>query len=181
MKYLILFLTVLFVPFAAQAEPQTFMSAEYAPYSKHLTDDDAPRGGYNEDNHIVTFKVGREHTLNEEWRVNYAAGYSIFNNSYDQTSHGLGGGLEGLYTLTPNLAAYGGADIGLVSGYDGYVDDDYVILGELIPFVALNAGAEYKFPGKFPAIRGGIKYVPASVVGSDDVVAFTMGARFFLQ
>ena len=159
------------------AEPYNFVSAEYAPISNHLTDEDAPAGGYNENNNIVILKFGREYQGGANWDYNFTAGYTLFKNSYDETSHGPGVGAEALYKFTPKFKAYGGADVGLVTGYDGNVDDDYLLFNKLVPFLALNTGLEYDLGAGLPSIRGGIKYVPASIVDSDDVVAYSVGAR----
>lgn len=164
----------------AQAEDFNFVSVEYAPFSNHLSDDNAPAGGYNEDNHIVTVKIGHEVESNSAWSYNYSAGLTTFDNSYDERSFGAGVGAEIMYDLTQVWSLYGGADLGLVSGYDGHVDDDYVLFDELIPFFVLNGGVEYDLGEGMPMIRAGMKYVPASAVDSDDVVAYSIGARFKL-
>lgn len=165
------------MPIAAQAEGQNFIVVEYAPFSKHLSKSDAPTGGYNEDNHIVIVKFGREHQLNAHWDYNWSAGYTVFKNSYDKTSHGPGVGAEALYRLPHNFKLYGGADLGLVSGYENNVDRDAVLFNRFIPFLTFNAGAEYDLGDNLPSIRSGIRYVPASLVGSDDVVTLSLGGR----
>ena len=167
---------MLLLPLTANA--QNFVYLEYAPVSNHLSDGDAPAGGYNEDNNIVTFKFGREFTLNDNWNYNFTAGVTAFENSYYKSSKGAGIGAEMIYKATDEIGLYGGADLGLVDGYEGNVDDDYIVFGDYVPFLALNGGAEYDFGAQYPSIRGGIKYIPASIAGSDDVVAYTIGTRY---
>lgn len=185
MKY-IAFILGFFIamPVMAQTEVRdtmndrrNFVLIEYAPKSNHLSNDDAPAAGYNEDNDILTIKLGREFDWKPNWRYALAAGFTTFENSYDNTSNGLGVGAEAIYLVSRNVNLFGGGDFGFVSGYDGNVDDDYVIFGEYIPFFALNAGVEVEINDYLPTLRGGVKYVPASIVGSDDVVALTIGTR----
>jgi hypothetical protein len=175
-KYLAVFI-VLMVPITAVAQQQPFVSIEYAPFSRHLSNNDAPRGGYNETNNMIMLKIGHENVLNNQWDWNYSAGYAFFDNSYDLTSHGLGGGVEFLRTVRSSTKLYVGIDAGLVSGYEDNVSDDAVLFGELIPFAAFNGGVEYDLGKSLPSIRAGAKYVPASLVGSDDVIALSIGLK----
>jgi hypothetical protein len=161
----------------APKDHRNFVSIEYAPDSNHLSNDDAPVGGYNEDNDIVIVKIGREYDWKTDWRYSLSAGFTTFDNSYNERSNGIGIGAEAHYILNRNFSLYGGGDFGFVSGYDGNVDDGYVIFNEYIPFFVLNGGVEYEFKGHLPTLRGGVKYVPASIVGSDDVVALSVGTR----
>tara|TARA_B100001750_G_C15515534_1_gene606806 strand:- start:783 stop:1334 length:552 start_codon:yes stop_codon:yes gene_type:complete len=173
-------LLCLFISQAASAQEQdrNYVSFEYAPWSEHLSNSDAPAGGYNENNDIVTLKLGRMYPINENWSYSLTAGVTAFKNSYDEDSQGGGFGVEWLYALYPEWGLYGGVDLGLVSGYEDHVDNDWHLLGDLIPFMVLNAGAEYEFAPDLPTLRGGLKYVPASIVESDDVMALTIGTRY---
>ena len=174
MHYFIFLLSLLVIPSIAQAEDRNYISLEYAPWSEHLDDSDAPAGGYNEDNNIVTLKYGRMYPISEKWSYSLTAGVTAFENSYDKDSQGAGVGVEWLYNLKPEWNLYMGGDLGLVSGYDDNVDDDYHMLGDLIPFLVFNGGAEYDFAPNLPTLRAGIKYVPASLVDSDDVIALSI-------
>jgi|GEM_PF-2075167 len=185
MKYLVLIIFVLIsTSVMAQTEVRdtkndrrNFVSIEYAPNSNHLSNDDAPVGGYNEDNDVVTIKIGREYNWKPDWKYSLSAGFTTFDNSYNESSNGIGIGAEAHYILNRNLSLFGGGDFGFVSGYDDNVDTDFVIFNEYIPFFAFNGGVEYEFSDYLPTIRGGVKYVPASIVGSDDVVALSIGSR----
>ncbi len=176
MKYCII-LIALCISFPVMAQ-QNFVQMEYAPNSNHLSNDDAPAAGYNEDNNIVIIKLGREYDLNNNnWKYALSAGYTHFKNSYGKKSNGLGVGAEAIYLLGRDVSLYGGGDFGFVSGYENNVNNDYVIFDRYIPFLTLNAGLEYEFNEYLPTLRIGGKYVPGSVVDSDDVVALTIGSR----
>jgi len=184
MRYLALILIFLSTSTMAQSEVRdtmndrrNFVSIEYAPNSHHLSDGDAPVGGYNEDNDIVTIKIGREYNWKPDWKYSLSAGFVTFDNSYDESSNGLGVGAEAHYIINRNLSLYGGGDFGFVSGYENNINDDAVIFNKYIPFFAFNGGVEYEFSDHLPTLRGGVKYVPASIVGSDDVVALSIGTR----
>ena len=178
MHYFIFLVSFIIVTQTSVAQDRNYISFEYAPFSKHLSDDDAPAGGYNEDNNIASLKYGRMYPLNEKWDYSLTAGITSFKNSYDKQSNGAGVGVEWLYDLQQNWDLYGGADLGLVSGYEDNVDDSYHLFGDLIPFFVLNGGAEYEFASHLPTFRAGLKYVPASLVGSDDVIAVSIGTRY---
>lgn len=156
---------------------RNFVSIEYAPDSNHLSNDDAPVGGYNEDNDIVTIKIGREYDWKTDWKYSLSAGFTTFDNSYNERSNGIGIGAEAHYILNRNFSLYGGGDFGFVSGYEDNVNTDFVIFDEYIPFFVFNGGVEYEFKGHLATLRGGVKYVPASIVESDDVVALSVGTR----
>ena len=186
MKYIILALAL--VGFSGTSMAQTeirddlndrrnFVMIEYAPNSNHLSDDDAPVQGYNEDNDLIIAKIGREYDWKQNLKYSLSVGLTTFENSYYDRSYGLGVGAEANYSLNRNLSIYGGGDFGFVSGYEGNVDDDYLLFDDYVPFLSLNTGLEYEFNDHLPTIRGGVKYVPASIVGSDDVVALTIGSR----
>ncbi len=185
MKYFVLLIGLL--TFVTQAQSQEvrdemndrsyFVLIEYAPNSNHLSDGDAPVGGYNEDNDILTIKLGKEFDWKPGWKYALSAGFTTFDNSYNNDSNGIGVGAEAIYLVNRHINLFGGADFGFVSGYEDNVNDDFVIFNEYIPFLAFNGGVEYEINDYLPTIRGGIKYVPASIVGSDDVVALTIGTR----
>lgn len=162
---------------AAKAEPVNFAMLEYAPISNHFSDDGAPAEGYNENNNLLVFKLGREYQGGVNWNYNFTLGYAYFKNSYDETSHGPGIGAEASYTVLPQTSVYGGVDLGVVTGYEDNVDEDYVLFDSMIPFLTLNAGLEYDLGGELPSIRGGVKYAPGSIVDSDDVIAYTIATR----
>jgi len=167
-----------FIAFALPAHAQYFVSAEYAPFSNHLSDTDAPAGGYNETNHVTTLKIGKSYHADKTWAYNISAGITGFKNSYDKSSFGAGIGLETLYNIDQNWGIYAGGDIGLISGYEDNVDEDYQILGDLIPFLVLNGGGQYQLDNSPIALRAGLKYVPASIVDSDDVVLGSVGLNY---
>lgn len=157
---------------------RNFVMVEYAPNSNHLSNDDAPIGGYNEDNDILIIKIGREYAWKPEWKYAVSIGYTSFDNSYNEDSSGVGAGLEAIHDFNRHVAFYAGGDFGFVSGYEDNVNDDFVIFDEYIPFVAFTTGLEFELNDYLPTLRGGVKYVPASIVGSDDVVALAVGTRF---
>lgn len=169
---------ILFVSSAYADDRRNYISVEYAPWSEHLSDSDAPANGYNETNNIVTVKYGRVYPVNNEWSYSLSVGVTAFENSYYKDSQGAGVGIEGLYDWTPYWNLYGGADLGLVSGYEDNVDADYHLFGDLVPFMVFNGGAEYDFDEDLPTLRTGMKYVPASLFDSDDVVVFAFGTRY---
>jgi hypothetical protein len=184
MKYIAIFAIVLFSasPSVAQQtreinERRNFVQLEYAPRSHHLSDDDAPAGGYNEKNNVILIKLGREYNWKPNWKYALSIGYTEFDNSYNRNSNGYGVGAEAIYLMGYNTSFYGGGDFGFVSGYQDNVNNDFVIFDKYIPFLALNAGFEYMFNDKLPSIRLGGKYVPGSVIDSDDVIAFTFGTK----
>ena len=178
MRYFIILLSFSLLPTLANAEDRNYVSFEYAPWSEHLSDKEAPSEGYNENNNIVTLKYGRMFPISEKWSYSLSAGVTAFENSYGNDSQGGGVGVEWLYAFQPNWNLYGGGDLGLVSGYEDDVDSDYHVLGDLIPFFVLNGGVEYDFAPDLPTFRAGIKYVPASLVDSDDVIAVSIGTRY---
>lgn len=185
MRYF-LFVAVLFMAMPVMAQNgiremndrSYFIQFDYAPNSNHLSNDDAPVGGYNEDNDIVIIRLGREFDWKPNWKYALSIGYTDFENSYNESSRGLGVGAEAIYLVAYDVSVFAGGDFGFVSGYEDNVNNDFVIFDEYIPFFALNAGVEYEINDKLPTIRIGGKYVPASIVDSDDVVALTFGTRF---
>ncbi|MEM6780243.1 MAG: hypothetical protein AAF569_00095 [Pseudomonadota bacterium] len=137
-----------------------YVSATYSGGVYHTNSIGAPKGGYNEVNHIMTLGLGAEYTPSPDspWSFGAEAGYTTFENSHFLRSEGpyVAGHVN--RDLLSNIYASVGAGAAWVDGYEGVIRDEALIGGRLL-YVFSSAGVGFDLGHS--NIEAGVRYIPS--------------------
>ena len=105
-------------------------------------------------------------------------GGMTFVNSFDSRSYAIGANIELQYYFeaTKNLGVYAGFDVGIIHGYDGFLDEKFMI-GTLIPAGQLKAGVLFDVPDTNLTVFGGLRVIPP-VSGLRGTISPTLGMTY---
>lgn len=142
--------------------------------SEHLSDDQAPIGGYNENNTGISIG-GVCKNYFENFDLNGSVGLIVFDNSYDDISTGITFGLNLSTPIYERWDVFGGTNIAIVDGYEDLADNAR-IGNEIAILPAIAAGLSYNFTDNI-SFRGTANIIP-SVGDSDGVFLPTIGIQY---
>ncbi len=168
--------TAIFYTFPAHAKwcERVGVYAEAMVFSEHLSNDHAPKGGYNEDNPgLAVGGVCKNEFSNFDLNTN--AGLIAFKNSYDDTSKGVTLGLNLSTPILEQWDVFGGTNIVIVDGYQNLADNAR-IGDETAVLPAVVAGLTYNFTDHI-SVKGTANFIP-SIGDSDGVFLPTFGLQY---